>query len=556
MNDEHARERRLAFQLTFAFVLALFAAAALSAVAHGATLCVHTPSPCPVIGANKSSIQSALDTAAANGTEDTVLVGANGGVPYAESPTYLSAETVHVVGAGIGETVVSGDAGGAITFVLDSPTSTLEAMTIAAKPGTGTTALVLSGTAERVALTHDGVFSDNSRGAIFKGNGKLRDSVVEVDGFQGIESYEATGALVEDTTIRAGGVGVRLVNGADLDLRRVTIDAPRAGLDAGSAGTTADLENVVIRRTGTLQGDASLNILSGATVLARHLTVIDAGGAAVLVDASSASTSVVLRDSVLSGGDYALRCYGAGAFTATLSVAYSNWTKPNTTSDPECAFTNGAGNSQLAPGFAADGIRLLASSPLIDAADPADPLASDRDGLARKVDGDGDGTAIADMGAFEYQRRAPLPVLSAPPSALAGAAAAFSAAGSTDPDLGDTLSYAWDFGDGAATTGPEVSHAFAAAGAYPVTLTVTDSAGVAATATAQVQVTAPPSPAPPGATPPATPGVSTPPASKPGKARRRCVKGKHRRKVHGKVRCVRKKTRKHHPRRGHHKHAG
>ena len=55
----------------------------------------------------------------------------------------------------------------------------------------------------------------------------------------------------------------------------------------------------------------------------------------------------------------------------------------------------------------------------------------------------------------------------------------FSADGSSDPDRGDALSYAWNFGDGAQTTTdtPAVEHAFAKAGTYPVTLTVTDGQG-------------------------------------------------------------------------------
>jgi PKD repeat protein len=51
----------------------------------------------------------------------------------------------------------------------------------------------------------------------------------------------------------------------------------------------------------------------------------------------------------------------------------------------------------------------------------------------------------------------------------------FSAAGSTDPDVGQTLSYSWDFADGsAAATTANPTHTFAAAGTYNVVLTVTD----------------------------------------------------------------------------------
>src|SRR5438874_6330563 len=45
---------------------------------------------------------------------------------------------------------------------------------------------------------------------------------------------------------------------------------------------------------------------------------------------------------------------------------------------------------------------------------------------------------------------------------------------SSDPDAGQILTYAWDFGDGLTGTGVTPSHTYALAGDYIVTLTVTD----------------------------------------------------------------------------------
>jgi PKD repeat protein len=69
----------------------------------------------------------------------------------------------------------------------------------------------------------------------------------------------------------------------------------------------------------------------------------------------------------------------------------------------------------------------------------------------------------------------------------------FDASASRDPD-GIIDSYEWNFGDGATGTGETPSHVYAAAGTYPISLTVTDNNGSVGAATASVTVTAPDAP--------------------------------------------------------------
>lgn len=69
----------------------------------------------------------------------------------------------------------------------------------------------------------------------------------------------------------------------------------------------------------------------------------------------------------------------------------------------------------------------------------------------------------------------------------AGLKVSVDATASTDPD-GTIQSYAWTFGDGGTATGATASRTYAAAGTYPIKLTVTDDRGGVSTKTIEVTV--------------------------------------------------------------------
>ncbi|HET9666363.1 MAG TPA: PKD domain-containing protein [Desertimonas sp.] len=88
---------------------------------------------------------------------------------------------------------------------------------------------------------------------------------------------------------------------------------------------------------------------------------------------------------------------------------------------------------------------------------------------------------------------------------------------STDPD-GTLVEHNWSFGDGSGTVGNELAptHAYAAAGTYTTTLTVTDNQGATGSVSYTATVSAPPV-APPY-TGPATGATAGPPGPAPGTA--------------------------------------
>ena len=73
-----------------------------------------------------------------------------------------------------------------------------------------------------------------------------------------------------------------------------------------------------------------------------------------------------------------------------------------------------------------------------------------------------------------------------PTGAVPNQAVTFTSTGTDSP--GDSLTYLWDFGDGATSTDQNATHAYAAVGSYTAKVTVTDAAGGSASATVLIKV--------------------------------------------------------------------
>ena len=168
---------------------------------------------------------------------------------------------------------------------------------------------------------------------------------------------------------------------------------------------------------------------------------------------------------------------------------------------------------------------LLAGSPAIDSGNSgvSGQPSIDVEGTARVDDPATPNTGVGprpfdDRGAYEFQPAAspadspPAAALTVSPSSgTAPLAISADASASTDGDATPIASYSFDFGDGSAVVGPQAtptaSHTYTTAGTYTVRVTVTDTAGLAATSAANVQVTATGEDAPPSA------GLAVAPAS-------------------------------------------
>ncbi len=129
---------------------------------------------------------------------------------------------------------------------------------------------------------------------------------------------------------------------------------------------------------------------------------------------------------------------------------------------------------------------LIEGSPAIDVGDNSAAPDTDQRGVPRPLDGDADGTATSDIGAYEFV--SPLAArIDAAVTGDEGASITFDGIRSTR-GLRAIVSYDWDFGDGQTATFVWGEHIYSDDGIYTITLTVTDDLGTTATAAHQINI--------------------------------------------------------------------
>jgi hypothetical protein len=190
---------------------------------------------------------------------------------------------------------------------------------------------------------------------------------------------------------------------------------------------------------------------------------------------------------------------------AEIDVGYSDFNPANDiVGSVDSSIHRGTGNVNVDPGFKHPGAgdyALHRGSAVIDRGDPAVPRAAaaghpadsttDLAGNPRRSDGNGDGIARVDIGAFEYTNLVPVAAISAPAAGLVGRAVHFNGSASHDAD-GDPLTFSWSFGDGQHSTAARPAHTYRVAGRYTVRLVVTDALGArSAPRVVRIKVTEP-----------------------------------------------------------------
>jgi hypothetical protein len=421
-------------------------ALALAAPASATTFCLPSASfaACPSGATVPASLEAALTTSSNDGIPDLVVIDSGLTLDQTGGAVSTGTDPLEIAGVGRGlagsatkiSSTVSGTSG--VVLKVQSRPTTIHDLDIVApaslSDGFGEALIAGSATIQNVDI--QGQNLNGSDGVTLGGGSTFTNgSFYGIAGVEGQGSIDDAvtsgpptgGATVSQVVINDASSGVFAFNsGTSLTIRRSLIVNPtNYGVLVNDSGI-ANVQNTVIRTNGTgiALNDQQFNNGQTGILTARNVTAVRSGATDTqpavnaVVNAGMTSTAqIVMDDSIIDGYATAYARTGAVVGTANLAIRHSDLFYPGAfpagSSSGTGSLTFAPNNIYADPQFAgATDFHLLPGSLAIDQADPASTITEDFDGAARPTDGDGEGTARNDMGAFEYQ-----PPASPPPPA-------------------------------------------------------------------------------------------------------------------------------------------
>jgi hypothetical protein len=398
---------------------------ALPALAGAADYCVGDNLGCDAPH-TVQTLDHALSLADDDAAADRILLGPGLHMPGNGFPfTYTRDDApVEIVGQGAGETII-GRPNGASNVVLrleGGPGTSIHDLTIRLpENATGEPrALTTSNLAHDIAVDQHPIQVGQRFGVDLYEGGVLKDSTVSLDGTDdttavrvfggggsmrrstvsaqtGVYLYGDDGATVEQSRITGSYVGVRAYKGEN----KVSNSLIRFGASGDGAGLSP---RPVAGSDSTLDAD-------GVTIVGPGLPWTYGASAANWSDATRRA-AVNLTNSIIRGAEsplYAATPAGATG-TAIVAASYSDYDPSGKMTEENGSISEAHASNVGEAGFAnaaAGDYHLLSSSPLVDIGDPATAQGLDLDGNPLVTDGNHDGSARRDLGAFELP--GPLP---------------------------------------------------------------------------------------------------------------------------------------------------
>ena len=425
MTDEAGLPRCIAIGVA---AMSLFAL--LPAAASATDYCVVPNTGCG--GTNVATFSEALNLADDATGADRILLGASTYVaPTAAGFDYSKAgAAVEIAGKGAGLTILTAPSGSSnVLRLFGSATSSVHDLRIEipANAAHQSKGLSTDGVARRIDVGEDQTQQSARYGVHLENGGTLEDSSVELSGGPNATAIwtDVGGGTVRGSTISAY-VGVSAVHGATIERSRLV--ASGVAVAAGPGVTTVN------RSIMHVFGQPGVGLLAqpipgsgDVTINADGVTIVGPGhldqraALARTYWAPALNADINLKNSIIRGSKLEATASGTGHARITVSFSDLNPSGNEVNGPPNASITLSNTSNVGDAGFADPqllDLHLLPSSPLIDAGDPGTPAGSDLDGKPLVADGNGDGIARRDMGAFEYQ--AGLPGSGNPPPPPAG----------------------------------------------------------------------------------------------------------------------------------------
>lgn len=442
---------------------------------------------------------------------------APGNYDTASTITISESDTLEVIGSGQGETVFRLTGGNNMTALsINFADSASEvrglSLQITGSPTGSTWGLqVANGKIRNVAVadlsTHNtaGVVLGNATTVIDTSISMNSNNDTALSATSGNASFD--GISIKNTS-GTGGTGLNL-SGSNYDVKRSVFRNLGYGIDfeSGNVDVTDSLFDLgaVPSAIGMYVGNENSGSTNTAIARLARSTIVGSGAGqrgvwAHTNDATDSTTLDLFNDlfDLPDGSSVDFDCDETSGGSTTLTSNHTGFQAASNAIDAGCSTSHTAAieTSTSVPEYinAADGdFRPTWESPYVDAGDagagPA-PGTNDLSGGDRVVDGDGNAAAMLDVGAYEYQRAAPVATANGIPASVAvGQTVSFSG-DATDLE-GEAVTYGWSFDDGATATGTTTNHAFATAGTHTGTITATDVTGRSGSATATITVRPP-----------------------------------------------------------------
>ena len=396
--------------------LVLAGGAALAQPAFAADFCVKPNTTCG--GTLVDNLQSALDLAAVSPNSDRIFLGqAVYTPPVSTGFRYDRPDApVEIIGAGETTSHITGQTGGsyAVLRLFGGPGSSVHDLSVdmPSNVAGGTTALWTNALARRVLVADNPLTNVNFRSGVALDGGTLEDSTVQMElhGQTSGVSFQSPGSTIRDSGVNAR-IGIYSSAGGTID--RTLIGGAEYGLLA-ARNTTTITSSLIYTYNPSAKG-ISAGVAAGyqTAIVADGVDIVGSNPGSVAVEAvtgaaPASNVSVTLKNSLIRNFAQTLSPSAYGSGRAEIAASYSDYNALNIKSGPNALIAEDHISNVGNVGFNGDeGWAPLAGSPLIDAGDPEEAQGLDFNGTPLVTDGDHDGVARRDIGAYELP--GPLP---------------------------------------------------------------------------------------------------------------------------------------------------